>query len=291
MQHIFPNISAHDLQFFYHGTYNVFEVKKRLIFRFPDRHFRNAMGVSLIKKEIETLQIVKQHLRLRIPKPIYFSFDPHLPYMGYEKLKGIPLSKYFNKIDDKTKEKIAKEIASFLSDLHSLDLVKVFSNNKYSAEDYRIGWKKYFQKIQAEIFPLLQSDQQRWLMYLFNDFLDKKENFNFAPKVVHGDFDITNILYNPKTQRISGIVDFEDTRIYDPAADLLFFREGEQFLEKILEYYPYQIDTQFRNRMKFLFGRTCLPYIEFGYMNDRPEMVTVGLKMLDDRMKRFPMDL
>jgi aminoglycoside 2''-phosphotransferase len=288
LKNIFPTITEEDLRFFYHGTYNVFEVKKKFIFRFPDRHFRNSKGVKLIKEEIESLKIIKKFVQFRIPEPKFFSFDANFPFMGYKKLEGIPLSLYFFKLDLKTKERIAKEIATFLSELHSPDLVKKFSNNNYSPEDYHQEWKVYHQKIQTEILPLLQTNQQRWVNRLFDDFLGEKENFKFFPKVVHGDFDTSNILFNPKTQHISGIVDFEETRVYDPAANFLFFREGDNFLEKIIENYTYEVNTGFRNRMKFLFGRGCLGYIEFGHMTDRLEMIGVGKKMLDERMKMFP---
>lgn len=289
LKNIFPNITGDDLQFFYHGTYNVFEVKKKYIFRFPDRYFRNAMGIELIREEIENLKRIKGYVHLRIPNAIYFSFDNQFPFLGYKKLEGIPLSRCFFKLDIKTKESIATEIASFLSELHSPDLVKEFPNTRYSSKDYHQEWDNYFQKIQTVIFPLLQTEQQRWVRFLFDDFLGEKENFKFLPKIVHGDFDTSNILFNPKTQHISGIVDFETARIYDPACDLLFFREGELFMERIMEKYTYNINTGFRNRMKFLFTRTCLPYIEFGHMNERPEMISFGLKMLDARMETFPL--
>ena len=34
-----PNISKNEIKFLYHGTYNVFEVKTKYIFRIPDRLF------------------------------------------------------------------------------------------------------------------------------------------------------------------------------------------------------------------------------------------------------------
>jgi aminoglycoside 2''-phosphotransferase len=262
-------------------------VKKKYIFRFPDRHFRNAEGVKLIKEEIDKLKIIKNFVHFPTPEPRFISFDPNCPFMGYRKLEGIPLSKGFLELNRETKERIAKDIASFLSELHSPNLVKEFANIDYSPKDYHQEWDSYYQKIQNTILFLLEPDQQRWINRLFDDFLSEKENFKFIPKLIHGDFDISNILFNPKTQRISGIVDFEETRIYDPAADFLFYSEGEQFLEKIVANYSYTINTGFRNRMKFLFGRAGLSYIEFGHMTDRPEMIDVGLKMLDARRKRL----
>lgn len=290
LKKIFPTITGNEIRFFYHGTYNVFEVKSIYIFRFPDRYFRNAKGAKLIKEEIENLKIIKQYVHFQTPEPIFVSFDTYCPYMGYKKLEGVPLSKDFFEFNRKTKKRIAKDIAIFLSELHSLKLVKAFPKIGYSPKDYHQEWESYYQNIQDKIFHLLQPDQQRWINQLFDDFLSEKENFQFIPKVIHGDFDTSNILLNPETRRVSGIVDFEEIRIYDPAADFLFFREGEDFLEELIRNYSYKINTGFRNRMKFLFGRACLAYIDFGHMTKRSDMINVGLRMLDYRRKKFPMD-
>ncbi|GAH43787.1 unnamed protein product, partial [marine sediment metagenome] len=39
-------------------------------------------------------------------------------------------------------------------------------------------------------------------------------------------------LVDPKTFKITGIVDFEESRIYDPAVDFLFYDEGDVFLRE-----------------------------------------------------------
>jgi hypothetical protein len=44
----FPDIEEDDVYYFYHGSYNVFEVKDRYIFRIPDKVFRNQKGIKLI---------------------------------------------------------------------------------------------------------------------------------------------------------------------------------------------------------------------------------------------------
>ncbi|MFX1410371.1 MAG: hypothetical protein ACFFA6_08460, partial [Promethearchaeota archaeon] len=72
--------------------------------------------------------------------------------------------------------------------------------------------------------------------------------------------------------------------IYDPAADFLFYDEGDFFLNQILEIYQGKLDSNFKERMQFLFRRTCLPYIEFGLENDLPDMVNAGLEMLKSKM-------
>ncbi len=267
----------------------MFEVKNDFIFRFPDQYFRNDSGVQLIRNEVKTLTLLKKHLNISIPTPQFVSDDPSSPYMGYEKLDGIPLSRIFLSLKKEVLKQLSLDISSFLSQLHSPELTKSFPNQNFSLKGYKQEWKTFYQKTQDEIFPLLTKSQKRWIAKLFTIFLDEEENFEFEPKVIHGDFDISNILYDPKTKHISGIVDFEETRIYDPAADLLFFNEGDSFLKVILKNYKYEINTGFVNRMKFLYGRAGLAYIFFGYKNNLPGMVKTGKEMLIKRMKQFPL--
>ncbi len=289
----FPDIKENDVKFFYHGTYNVFEVKNQFIFRIPDKVFRNQRGVKLIQKELKMLHHIHKYISVAIPAPIYLSIDPDFPLMGYEKIEGLPLSKCYKKASMKEKFKIAREIGDFLSELHSDELLKEAIRNRivesaFSCEKYREYWEKYFENIQVSIFKSMNSTQKRWIINLFNRFLNKKENFNFKYTIIHGDFDTSNILVDPKTLKITGIVDFEESRIYDPAADFLFYDEEDDFLSEILSNYKGKIDKNFEERMKFLYGWSCLAYIEFGRNNNLPDMIEAGFQLLKIKMNRFP---
>lgn len=48
------------------------------------------------------------------------------------------------------------------------------------------------------------------------------------------------------------------------------------------------MDTKFEERMKFLYGQSCLAYIEFGMENDLLNMIKAGLNLLKIKMDRFP---
>jgi len=289
----FPNIKENEVIFFYHGTYNVFEVRNKFIFRVPDKYFRNLKGVKLIQNEVKMLYHIQKYISVSIPEPIYISLDPDCPLMGYKKIEGISLSKCFDKTSKNEKIRIAKEIGEILTKLHSDELFQDALKNKivenrFSFENYREDWQKYFEKIQITMFHLMNSAQKKWIMNLFTNFLRKNDNFNFKYSIVHGDFDISNILVDPKTFKITGIVDFEESRIYDPAVDFLFYDEGDVFLREILSSYRGKIDKNFEDRMKFLYGWSCLAYIEFGMKNNLPDMIEAGFQLLKIKMNRFP---
>ncbi len=289
----FPDIREKDIKFFYHGTYNVYEVKNRYIFRIPDRHLRNIDGVRLIQNELKILYHIQKYISLIIPEPIYVSLDQDYPLMGYEKIEGIPLSRCFHKASKNEKLKIAGEIGNFLSEMHSDDLFQEalkykLVDNTFSCEKYREDWQKYFEKAEKKLFKLLNSNQKKWIWKLFDSFLTKQANFNFRYSLIHGDFDISNIIVDPKTFKVTGIVDFEESRIYDPAADFLFYDQGDDFLKKIFLSYRRKVDAKFEERMKFLYGRSCLAYIEFGMDNNLPNMIEAGINLLKIKMERFP---
>ncbi|MFX1390614.1 MAG: phosphotransferase family protein [Promethearchaeota archaeon] len=288
----FPDIEEKDISFFYHGTYNVFEVKNQFIFRIPDKAFRNQKGVELIQNEVKMLNHIQKYVSVSVPDPIYISIDPEYPVMGYEKIDGVPLSRKFNKISKSKRMEIAEEIGHFLTELHSKELyqnaiLKQIVDVDYSCEKYKLEWKNYFKNVQKLLFPIMNSTQKNWIINLFDSFLNNDANFKFKQCIIHGDFDISNIVVDTETYKITAIVDFEESRVYDPAVDFIFYEGGNEFLRKTLTSYEGLIDPNFEERMKFLYGRSCLGYIEFGLKNNLADMIDVGFKLLETRMEKI----
>jgi len=284
----FPNLSKKNINFFYHGTYNVFQIENRFIARFPDRTLRNEKGSQLIKNEIDILNLLRTFLSFQIPKPLHFSLNKENPFMVYEKIPGISLSKCFKELKTTQKQKIAHQIADFLSELHSLRLDESSELKPLSTKDYRNYWIKINREMKKDIFPRLKPMHQNWLDNIFSDFLEDNQNFKFTPCVIHGDFDTSNILMDPNSYTITGIIDFEESSIFDPAADFLFYDEGKIFLNHILDHYKGIKEETFFNRMKFLYCRTCVPYFQFGLQYNRMDIYSEGMRILKKNMKIFP---
>ncbi len=283
----FPTIGDEEIRFFYHGTYNVFEVKNEFIFRFPDRAFYGEKGFQLIQREQEVLELLRPHLPIKIPTYLYFSSDPKNPYVGYKKIRGQSLSRCFHRAIEEQKIVIAKKIGEILSALHSPEVLHLFETKwktDFTPETYLQNWQEFFIQVQKKLYPLFTPAQKEWVEQLFDDFLGADENFQFVPRVVHGDFDITNILVDPESFQVTGVIDFEETNVYDPAADLLFFDEGQFFQNQVLKSYKGIKDPTLMERMKFLMNRCGLIYIKWGLEHERPRMVDAGFEMLKKAM-------
>jgi aminoglycoside 2''-phosphotransferase len=179
-----------------------------------------------------------------------------------------------------------------LSQLHSKDLVQQAINNRiidieFNSDEYRQDWNRYYEEIRKISFQLLNNNQKIWIQDLFIEFLGDDKNFDFTPTIIHGDFDTSNVLVDPRTFEVTGIIDFEESRIYDPAADFPFYREGDLFLKNLLTKYQGIKDQNFEERMKFLYGCTCLHYIKFGIEHNYSNMIQAGLQMLKNIMSIF----
>jgi aminoglycoside phosphotransferase (APT) family kinase protein len=288
-----PEVTKNDFRFIYHGTYNVFEVKNRYILRIPDKSLRNERGVSLLIREENILNFLKANLSLPIPKPIYMNLGSNLPFMIYEKLSGLSLSRCITRIDNNCLMKIAHGIGNFLSHLHSVKLAEEYSKVlDIQITDFNLIyqkiWEKEFQEVQEYVMVYINRDQREWIESLYIDYLSKIRDYSIDPVLIHGDFDTSNILVYSDLCELSGIIDFEDSRLFDPAADFLFYREGSLFLKQILHTYKGRIDETFQERMRFLFSRNSLPYIIYGAKIDNSSLIEAGKELLSDRIARFP---
>lgn len=294
LQTCFPNIREHEVKFHYHGSYNVFEVKGEYMFRFPDKvFFGGEKGFNLIQREFKLLDLIHENISLQIPKPTYVSTDPNNPFIGYKKINGISLSRCFNRTTKKDQKNIAIQLGRFLSELHSREVYQKIctswkSEQDFNSSQYQCYWQNYFKKVQEDVYPLLEAKQKKWASQIFLEFIDEKENFDFIPTVVHRDFDTSNVIVDPKTLEVTGIIDFEETGVYDPAADFIFYNEGDFFLNHLLTNYSRVKDENFRNRMKFLYCRAGLIYILTGLEYNLTKMVEYGFQLINRRMKRFP---
>ena len=288
-----PNTNKNDIKFLYHGTYNVFEVKNDYIFRIPDESLRNTKGIQLIQREDKILLLLSPNLSISIPDPKFVNLNENTPLMGYKKISGISLSKYIYEIDNMCLIKLAKSIGRFLNQLHNKMLVEIYTNHfgvDYTnfIDYYQEIWEKEYHEAESIVWSLVSDTQKKWIQTLYTRFLAKVGSFTFEPTIVHGDFDTSNVLVDPISCNLSGIIDFEETKIFDPAIDFLFFREGKLFLNELMATYNGVKDKYFVERMQFTFSRAFIPYILYGVNNNIPTLIEAGLQLLSERMKMFP---
>lgn len=250
------------------GSYRVFEVNN-LIFKFT-----HEVPATLLKREKDTCELLKEKLSIPIPHFIYFS-DTCPSFKGavggYTKLEGESLDRILT--FDKTKT--AHQIGQYLSELHAVTL-----NEEFSHQRARKELLQFYKRIQKNAFYLLNKTEQQWTVSLFENFLKDNKNWSFPPVFAHGDFDSSNILYHPD-KGVCGIIDFEEAGPGDPAWDFCTFLDeyGPDFLHLILHGYNNDkvTDHFFLNRISFHAKRIIFCELLYGIEYNQPEHTKHGL--------------
>ncbi|MHA1962700.1 MAG: phosphotransferase family protein [Candidatus Thorarchaeota archaeon] len=284
----FPQIKEPKVRFHYHGTYNVYIAEDKYIFRFPSSYHPPSRRREFVHRDIKVFKLLKGRFTYPIPEPVFTELELDTPYMGYKMIPGVSLSTLFLNATPEQVKFAGEQTGQFLGELHSIDEALLEDEaGSFTPEDFRKEQSKFFKDVQKLTFPNMTYQQRDWTETLFHDFLESDKYNEVDPVIVHGDFDISNILVEPKTFRVTGIIDFEDIQVYDPAVDFVFLREGTDFLTSMIQAYPHRIDPHLRQRVTYLLGKQPFFYILKGLDFGIDAMVSFGYKILSEYISNW----
>lgn len=231
---------------------HAFEVNGEFIFRFP----RGVEGRRQLTVETRLLPELAGTLSLPVPQfEFVWSGDETYdkPFAGHRKIPGGPLAA--KDVKSSTAKHLAQQLGTFLSELHSFpvsqaDRLRVPHS---TPSQWRQEYKSLFARVQSKVFPLLWPPELPQVTTFWETFLNNKEHFQFAPRLIHRDLGIPHILWDPARQDITGIIDWGDASVGDSAADFagLLDNFGIDFALKVLSSYRLERDATFWRRVVF----------------------------------------
>ncbi|MEK4198720.1 aminoglycoside phosphotransferase family protein [Cytobacillus sp. FSL K6-0265] len=215
--------------------HHIYIVNQTYVIRIP----KTKQVLAKMNKEIKLLHQLS-YLSSIIEIPNYHPFynkDGQVIGVFYPFIKGQALS--HSLIIPPLYE--AKRLGIFLTELHRLDIYEAKKGGieERHNKDY---WAQLQQTLKTKIFPFLNEGEKEEINKLFLAVSKFKE----AKVVIHGDLTSANILYHPIKKEISGIIDFTDTQIGDPAFDFagLYWDFGDQFTKEALAAYETQFNKE-----------------------------------------------
>ncbi|PEI74493.1 aminoglycoside phosphotransferase family protein [Bacillus wiedmannii] len=235
-----PNLSIHSYKQNEEGWDNVaIIINDELLFRFP-RKQEYAMRIPL-EQELCTLLSCSLH-EIEVPQYhlLYRNDADAVPLCSYYTLiHGEPLkTDIVIKLEDKELKTIITQLATFLATLHSIPL-KQGTTLGFPVEKTLTYWKELQTKLNQYVTNSLTSLQQSALNCLFENFFTCIDTSTFQKTIIHADFTHHHILFDHQNKTISGIIDFGDAQIGDPAFDFagLYYDFGHEFTTSVYEQY------------------------------------------------------
>jgi len=256
---------------------DVLIVNGEWVFRFP----KYDHVLEIFRTEAVILSAIQGYLPLSIPSPSLLQLDG-LPlgqaFMGYRLIPGEPLWRdTFNGIADRiVRDRFAEQLSVFLRVLHSFPARERIPT-PIPCYDTRAEWLDIYERIQQKLFEYMRPEARVSVKNHFESYLDNLANFDYQPVLKHSDFGTSNILFDPNKSRITGIIDFSNAGMGDPAYDFagLLSSYGEPFIERCAGYYPGLVSIL--PRVHFYRGTFALYEALFGIENGDSDALQAGL--------------
>jgi aminoglycoside phosphotransferase (APT) family kinase protein len=220
----FPKLNIESVKVIGIGWHHVaIEVNENIVFRLPrEVHVKDLS--STVHYETEILRQLKDKLPIVIPDPRYMS--PDGSYFGYPKLNGEILENIITEFTDSDRQQLVKDWVAIASAIHteiSVEEARRLGVPDFDGFDTTMAEKVFhLNGIDQEIVSFAQS------MIQGVKSLDKDaQNWVF----IHNDLQFHNLLADPISKRISGIIDWTDVCVAPMARE---FAIGELMQRNLL---------------------------------------------------------
>ena len=255
-----------------------YEVNGELMVR-ASKETDPAVRHQATQREAQLLAVVAGLSTLPVPEPVFVDAEAGL--LGYRKLPGFPL------IDHPVAQPalLAPALAGFLSCLHRAPLEKV--EHLVERDAYPLlAWREDAQRDYQEIVEHIPAASRP----LVEDFLGCTPPAEpRAAAFCHNDLGTEHVLVDVEANAVTGIIDWTDAAIADPARDLaLIYRDlGPEVFELTLDHYEGYFEDADRERVVFYARCKRLEDIAYGVLTGARPYAGAGLAHLAQTFKEF----
>jgi aminoglycoside 2''-phosphotransferase len=262
---------------------------------------RNAEASRALRVEAALIPRVTPSLNL--PVPVIERFAPYrgdLLAAAHRKVEGVPLTReLYEGLPSGAQEHAVRDLALFLRSLHDTSLAVAREAGVPSCDypfcrtEEGITPGSAPQQYSAALdklltFPQIDRDTAHFCAGVVRSLLRQERGEAAAPALVHGDLSAEHVLFDPDAGRITGVIDFTDVVITDPALDLMYLYSayGDTFLTDFLRHYAPERSEPVAGRVQLLYRwyavlRLLWP-LEHGYPDASERRLTELRALVDE---------
>lgn len=201
-------------------------------------------GLERARSELAAINLLQGRTSVSIPEAnlVTGSVSQGI-FMIQKELPGKPLSEVLDSVNRNKQRSLVEQSSQVLAEIHQITSDS-FGSCRTDGVKFSTWIECFSDNVQEKIDF---STRNRIFGSRGEDFFEKKlatlsTQRNEHPTLIHGDFETRNLLVNPSSLKITGLIDFESARFWRPEWDLtrveaISFPERPDLSEIFLNFY------------------------------------------------------
>lgn len=247
----FPKVAWSTHEFIDDGyDHSIIVLDGKLVFRAP----KSVEYRKLLKNEMHLLKYLSKRITASIPTYSYATEDASVA--GYPFVHGKELKAHvYKKLSQTEKKKAQKQIAQFLTELHSTPQAQI-QKFHVETEDQLKTNVRVLRKVKKQLFPRFTKKDIAATEKYFGEMRQVIKK-GYSPTLAHNDLGVGHILWDAKEKQIN-VIDFSDRALTDPAIDFAgLFNYGQKCVKEVLSQYSGAVDENLYARAELYFKRVA----------------------------------
>lgn len=278
----FPEVKCAEARLLSQGCdFWTFEIDGRWVFRFP----RGPQEEESLLKEFSLLDELAEGAPLPVPRYCFrgepSEMFPH-HFGGYEKLPGEPGMCLEPR--EATLDELAHELGRFLNWLHGHNpehAVAIGVPRTGPHETLAMSRRWALGDLPA-VGKALPSHLREACADFLSDDARLPPEYDGPPRLLHHDYDADHVLIDPAAGRATGIIDWGDACVGDPAWDFarMWAWQGEEFVSAMMREYEHPLDAGAWERIRYPCAWLGLANFSHGQRTGQTQYVEHGMQCL-----------
>jgi aminoglycoside 2''-phosphotransferase len=200
---------------------------------------KHREAAASLRAEACVLAQIGDHLPLTVPRPLFEAPRACLAFSIHEEVTGEILTrKGWSALSLAARTRAAAELAGFLRTLHShpIDVAKRCGLGELDPAEAALRSRKDASRF---LYPRLAPAIRTQLDDVLERCSAATRSECTVPVLIHCDIAPGHVLFDPTDGRLTGIIDFGDLALGDPARDFIYIYEdfGVEMLEVVITHY------------------------------------------------------
>jgi aminoglycoside phosphotransferase (APT) family kinase protein len=187
-----------------------------LIVRLPKDRERLDV-VEKLRREVRLSQVLHGRLPSPVPELTLHELADGTVFSTHRRIEGVALWQ----LNRPLAPNVGASLGRFLRAMHSLPAEELTPLG-FEVIDGPVMRRRHvaaYENIVRRIFPLISCEGRTHVAAVMESLINDPRNYDYVPALVHADLDHRNILADPDTGELRGVIDFGDAEIGNPLSD------------------------------------------------------------------------